>query len=707
MTSEDASGTGDERATRTTHRTTKTRSFSVRVASIISVVAASIFALSSVLAYLRAEGPFTKRFVADMTAQTRLIRDVIERFDSSGVHSADQLFGVFAGMFSGEFLLDPAEGGADGVPSLRSGQEVLNGNTAQVDRFTALTGKSVATIFVRKQDDFIRIATSLKKEDGSRAMGTKLDHGNAAYDALLGNGNYTGMVQLFGRDYMSEYRPIRGAKGDVLGALFIGFDVTEPLNEIKEMIRTFKVLKTGYFIALDGKGIARIHPTKEGQDLLSVVDSDGHAPIRDMLSQKEGVLEYSWINQERGETSPRKKLATITYYKAWDWLIGTSSYADELYGELRGLRNTLLALAILGALAISGLAYYVVQRNLRPVSAIAGVVDRMSHGEATVSVDPQMSRRPDELGILARAAQSMAETFRGLLLDVGQSVRTLKGSAGQLSAVSAQTSKSVASVSGKTSSVAQTAGSASASTRSMADNVGEATMNLESVSAATTQMSATIADIARNAEKARQISQDATTQAGSMSALMDELGRAARDIGKVTDTITGISAQTNLLALNATIEAARAGVAGKGFAVVANEIKELAQQTAAATEDIKSKIASVQGSTEGAIGDITSISTVIGEVGEIVTSIASAIEEQAAVTKDIASNIGRASAGVKEASERVSSAADSSTTIASEIGEVNRSLVDIREGGEQVQANAAELSRLAEQLAAVLGRFRT
>src|ERR1035438_8996897 len=167
-------------------------------------------------------------------------------------------------------------------------------------------------------------------------------------------------------------------------------------------------------------------------------------------------------------------------------------------------------------------------------------------------------------------------------------------------------------------------------------------------------MTSTISEIAGNSEKARRITGDATQQAARITEQMNLLGQAAREIGKVTETITEISSQTNLLALNATIEAARAGAAGKGFAAVANEIKELAQQTAAATEDIKGRIAGVQSSAAGGISEIEKVSQVIHEVSDIVTSIAAAIEEQSTATKDIARNIAEASAGVQNANKRVS-----------------------------------------------------
>jgi methyl-accepting chemotaxis protein len=676
---------------------------------VISLGAALIFMVSSLVAYLRAKQPFNERFLDDLQGQTHLIRDVIEQFDDSGVHAAKQVFGVFEGMFPDGFELRAhgREGKAEDVPELMTGQAVLNGNVSQVDRFTALTGGSVATVFVRRGDDFIRITTSLHKEDGSRAVGTRLDHENPAYAALTASQSYHGMVHLFGRDYMSGYHPIHDPKGAMVGALFIGFDVTETLRHLKDMIRSFKVLRTGYFFAVDSKGVARIHPTKEDQDISSVQDSAGRWPIRDMLAQKEGIIRYRWLNSERGESNEKEKISTITYYKPWDWVIATSSYNDELFSELRSLRDTLLILALLGAAGISVLGYGVIQRNLRPVSTVTGIVDRMSQGKANVEVDLSIRERTDEVGVLARAAHAMASSFRALLLDVGQTVRTLTGVASQLSTVSGQTSEGVTSTSEKTTRVVESARSASSSTHAVAGSMSQAASNLESVSDATAQMSATITEIANNAERARQISQQATGQAKAVASMMTSLGQAAHDIGKVTDAINAISAQTNLLALNATIEAARAGSAGKGFAVVANEIKELAQQTAAATEDIKAKIASVQSSSDGVIGDIESISAIIVQVGDLVTSIASAIEEQAVVTKNVAENIARASTGVKEATLGVNDAAQSSTAIAAEIADVNSTVAQIRDGGERVHANAAELSRLAQQLAEMLAKFET
>jgi methyl-accepting chemotaxis protein len=258
----------------------------------------------------------------------------------------------------------------------------------------------------------------------------------------------------------------------------------------------------------------------------------------------------------------------------------------------------------------------------------------------------------------------------------------------------------------KANSVAAAAEQASATTTTVATSMAHSSGSLTSVAGATEEMSATVGNIAADTARARTISEHATAQAHTITLQMQKLGQEAREIGHVTETITRISAQTNLLALNATIEAARAGTAGKGFAVVAGEIKELARQTAEATEDIKARISGIQGSTGTAIDNIEQITTVIKDVGTIVTSIAAAIEEQATVTKDVAGNIAEASAGVHEGNDHVSQMADVSKTIARDIADVSASVTEIRQGGEQVQGSAAALSKLAEQLSAHVAQFR-
>jgi len=346
----------------------------------------------------------------------------------------------------------------------------------------------------------------------------------------------------------------------------------------------------------------------------------------------------------------------------------------------------------------------------RMTKVLAIVVERIkaiAAGDLSGARLPEkLLNRPDEFGELAVASQTMTDSLRNLLSGITSGIQTMAAAATQLTAVAKQTATGAASMSQKAHSVAAAAEEASANTFSIATGMEQSTANLTSVASATEEMSATVGDISANTSKARMISEQATEQAHTISEQMQKLGHAAQEIGHVTETITNISAQTKLLALNATIEAARAGTAGKGFAVVANEIKELARQTAEATEDIKARITGIQNSTGVAVTEIGQITTVIKDVGTIVTSIAAAIEEQATVTRDVASNIAQASGGVHDANDRVSQTAQVSTSIAREIAGVNSAVVEIQQGGENVEASAADLSKLAEQLGVQIAQFR-
>jgi methyl-accepting chemotaxis protein len=341
-----------------------------------------------------------------------------------------------------------------------------------------------------------------------------------------------------------------------------------------------------------------------------------------------------------------------------------------------------------------------------PMNATVKSLGDAAKGDLTGEPAVGLVDRKDEAGDLARATATLTKNLRAMIGEVGGGADTLAMASGEMASIADGLSTGSKEVAGLANTVAAAAEESSANTTSVAAAMEQTTANLTSVASATEEMSATVGEIASNAEKARSISSEATSQAQAISAMMKDLGRAAQDIGKVTETITSISAQTNLLALNATIEAARAGAAGKGFAVVANEIKELAQQTAAATEDIKSKISGIQASTGGAMGDIEKIAHVIKEVGDIVASIAAAIEEQSTVTRDVATNIAQASTGVKDANERVSQTASVSQNIAKDIANVNSTVTNLVSGADQVRAGASELTGLAGQLKERVAQFK-
>ena len=359
---------------------------------------------------------------------------------------------------------------------------------------------------------------------------------------------------------------------------------------------------------------------------------------------------------------------------------------------------SLVTAVVLGRILTSSIA--------KPLLVAARHLDHIAGGDVSGDVPAEYLERGDEIGLLAKGMQTMSASLRDVLKNITQGIQVLSSSSSELSANSGQMSEGSRQASDKAHSVAAAAEEMTANVVSVAAGMEQTTTNLTSVASATEQMTATIGEIAGNSEKARRITQEATRQATRITEQMNQLGAAAKEIGKVTETITEISSQTNLLALNATIEAARAGAAGKGFAVVANEIKELAQQTAAATEDIKGRIAGVQSSAAGGVAEIEKVSQVIHEVSDIVSSIAAAIEEQATVTKDIARNIAEASNGVRDANLRVSESSQATQDIAKEIAGVDQAAGQMAEGSGQVRTSATELSHVAEQLQSTVARFR-
>jgi methyl-accepting chemotaxis protein len=390
-----------------------------------------------------------------------------------------------------------------------------------------------------------------------------------------------------------------------------------------------------------------------------------------------------------------------------EFYAGLSDAAQQKEDDsVQGSKVWILILTLAG-LTVGVVLSVVITRSITSaVGDAVSVVERISKGDISVNVPEALRARKDEIGALAGAMQIMTESLRAFMGNINQGIQSLASAAKELSAVSKETASGTATMSDKAHAVAAAAEQASANTMSIASGMEQSSSSLSSVASATEQMSATVGDISANTAKARSISEQASGQAQTITEQMQKLGQAAQEIGHVTETITNISAQTNLLALNATIEAARAGSAGKGFAVVANEIKELAKQTAEATEDIKARIAGIQNSTGTAVTDIGQITAVIRDVGGIVSSIAAAIEQQAAVTRDVAGNIAQASSGVRDANERVSQTAEVSKGIAKDIAGVNSAVNGIRKGGEQVQSSAIDLSKLAEKLGLQVAQFR-
>lgn len=325
--------------------------------------------------------------------------------------------------------------------------------------------------------------------------------------------------------------------------------------------------------------------------------------------------------------------------------------------------------------------------------------------------DSDLTRRleaaaSDEVGEMAESFNSFVGKLQAMIKGVAGEADVLSKSSAGLSGLSSKMSSGADNMSSRSKTVAAAAEEMSANMSSVAAAMEQAAANTSVVATAVEQMTSTIQEVSQNSEKARSITGDAVAQARSASERVDELGKAAGEIGKVTETITEISEQTNLLALNATIEAARAGEAGKGFAVVANEIKELARQTAAATEEIRKEIEGIQGSIGDTVSEIGQISDVINKVNEIVSIIAAAVEEQAITTREIADNVVQTTKGIQDASEKVAESSTVAGEMATDIAEVDNIVGEVSNSSSEVNASAGDLSGLAAKLTEMVGMFR-
>lgn len=372
---------------------------------------------------------------------------------------------------------------------------------------------------------------------------------------------------------------------------------------------------------------------------------------------------------------------------------------------VQGASRSRIAMMIGMSAIIFGLflSLFITKMITIPITRAVAFSRQMSKGDFTRTLD---IHQKDEIGILADALNEIVINIGGVVKDISSDVRTLSASSTELKNISLHMSKSSDWTATQFTTVATATEEMSANLTSVAAAVEQTSANLNTVVAATEENTSTINEIAKQSDKARTISNEAVSQARKTSVDIKRLEDAARDISKVTETITDISGQTNLLALNATIEAARAGEAGKGFAVVANEIKELANQTAEATKAISHQIEGVQNTTENTIKGIENISSIITQVNDIISAIARTIVDQSAATQDININITQGSQGIQEVAENVAQCSTVASEISSDIAGVNQEAAEMSNNASKLNSSAEKLSKLAETLKIMMEQFQ-
>ncbi|MGD9732866.1 MAG: methyl-accepting chemotaxis protein [Desulfamplus sp.] len=393
------------------------------------------------------------------------------------------------------------------------------------------------------------------------------------------------------------------------------------------------------------------------------------------------------------------------------WKEGEIHGAFEIIGSLAeakqavwAAQKSILLWTVLILALISVFVWLLVKINvIKPLEESSSFINSISKGDLTKTIK---SDSKDEFGEMSANLNAMSANLRKMISDISENSNTLLESSSGIRSIADSLSSGSEKTSMNANTVAVAAEEMSANMNSVAAAMEQASTNIGIVASSAEDITRNINEISRNSDKARQITDTAVKQAITASERVDKLGRAATQIGKVTEAISTISEQTNLLALNATIEAARAGEAGKGFAVVANEIKDLAKQTSDATSEIKQMIDDIQKSTMETVKDIEEISTVINSVNHTVSEIAASVDEQSRTTREIAENVMQASQGIGEVNENVSQTSLVSEDIAKDIADVNRSAQDMSKNSTTLDNKSRELFEISEKMKTTVRKFK-
>ena len=547
---------------------------------------------------------------------------------------------------------------------------------------------------MRQGDDFVRVSTSLKTEKGERAIGTRLGPDHPARARLLAGDTYLGSAKLFGRHYMTKYVPARDRDGKVVGVLFIGFDLTQVFASLKNTIDELK-FGTGYAYVFHSQGKERgvmlFHPQFAGKDASELKDANGEPVMEKMLASPAGSIIYPWREQDG---STHDKLALFEQTDSLGGLVvACGGYVADFTSASTALRNMILLASGAAALLLAILLYAFITRQLRPVRRIVGALEQIGAGDLHVRIehDDADGETRNELAVIARSIDATTASMGHLIGELRQQAREVEGTATALSRISRTLADNAAPQSNAASAMAAGVEELAVSINILSDNARSADASMQE----TRELAGQGRDASRAAVSQMATIEQAVTDTASR---IEHLGEASRQITSVVSVIREVADQTNLLALNAAIEAARAGEQGRGFAVVADEVRKLAERTAASTQEISRVVDSIQ---NGAGEAIAGMESARNRVGEGVVKV----EDSGARMAAIEAGATAVAALASDMSSALAEQASAGNAIGEEVERISRLSEQNDAASRGALQAATDLERLASRMSQSVARF--